>query len=54
MKKALQTTMDFGAEGVIRCAGRLGGAELARVETTTRAARCTRCAPTSTMASPRP
>ena len=34
MKKALQTTMDFGAEGVkIRCAGRLGGAELARVET---------------------
>ena len=34
MKKALQTTMDFGAEGIkIRCAGRLGGAELARVET---------------------
>ena len=34
MKKALQTAMDFGAEGVkIRCAGRLGGAELARVET---------------------
>jgi small subunit ribosomal protein S3 len=34
MKKALQITMDFGAEGVkIRCAGRLGGAELARVET---------------------
>src|SRR5947199_6889822 len=33
MKKALQITMDFGAEGVkIRCAGRLGGAELARVE----------------------
>jgi small subunit ribosomal protein S3 len=33
MKKALQTTMDFGAEGVkIRCGGRLGGAELARVE----------------------
>src|SRR5215218_10071978 len=33
MKKAIQTTMDFGAEGVkIRCAGRLGGAELARVE----------------------
>src|SRR6187455_2043549 len=33
MKKALQTTMDFGAEGIkIRCAGRLGGAELARVE----------------------
>src|SRR5947207_1570262 len=34
MKKALQTTMDFGAQGIkIRCAGRLGGAELARVET---------------------
>ncbi|HWI57411.1 MAG TPA: 30S ribosomal protein S3, partial [Bacillota bacterium] len=33
MKKAIQTTMDMGAEGVkIRCAGRLGGAELARVE----------------------
>ena len=33
MKKALQTTMDFGADGIrIRCAGRLGGAELARVE----------------------
>jgi len=34
MKKALQITMDFGAEGVkLRCAGRLGGSELARVET---------------------
>jgi len=34
MKKALQTAMDFGAEGIkLRCAGRLGGAELARVET---------------------
>jgi small subunit ribosomal protein S3 len=34
MKKAVQTAMDFGAEGIkIRCAGRLGGAELARVET---------------------
>ena len=33
MKKALQTAKDFGAEGIkIRCAGRLGGAELARVE----------------------
>src|SRR6185369_15787650 len=33
MKKALQTAKDFGAEGnKIRCAGRLGGAELARVE----------------------
>ena len=34
MKKAIQLAMDMGAEGVkIRCAGRLGGAELARVET---------------------
>ncbi|MEA2012163.1 MAG: 30S ribosomal protein S3 [Verrucomicrobiota bacterium] len=33
MKKTLQMTMDMGAEGIrIRCAGRLGGAELARVE----------------------
>src|SRR5687768_9305923 len=33
MKKAVQTAMDMGAEGIkIRCAGRLGGAELARVE----------------------
>jgi len=33
MKKAIQTAMDFGAEGIkLRCAGRLGGAELARVE----------------------
>ncbi len=33
MKKAIQTAMDFGAKGVkVRCAGRLGGAELARTE----------------------
>ena len=33
MKKALQTAMDLGAEGIkIRCGGRLGGAELSRVE----------------------
>ncbi|HMC28026.1 MAG TPA: 30S ribosomal protein S3 [Verrucomicrobiae bacterium] len=33
MKKAIQTAMDFGADGIkVRCAGRLGGAELARVE----------------------
>jgi small subunit ribosomal protein S3 len=33
MKKAVQTTMNFGAEGIkIKCAGRLGGAELARTE----------------------
>jgi small subunit ribosomal protein S3 len=34
MKKAVQQAVDFGADGIkIRCAGRLGGAELARVET---------------------
>lgn len=33
MKRAVQTAMEQGAEGIrIRCAGRLGGAELARVE----------------------
>jgi len=33
MKKALQVTRDLGAQGIkVRCAGRLGGAELARVE----------------------
>ncbi|HEV8544050.1 MAG TPA: 30S ribosomal protein S3 [Verrucomicrobiae bacterium] len=33
MKKAVQTAMDFKAVGIkVRCAGRLGGAELARVE----------------------
>jgi len=34
MKKAVQTAMDFGVEGIkVRCSGRLGGAELSRVET---------------------
>ncbi len=33
MKQAIQTAMRAGAEGVrIRCAGRLGGAEIARAE----------------------
>ncbi|MSU61434.1 MAG: 30S ribosomal protein S3 [Pedosphaera sp.] len=33
MKKAVQVAMDFGAVGIkVRCAGRLGGAEIARVE----------------------
>lgn len=33
MKKAVSTAMKFGAQGVkIRCAGRLGGAEMARKE----------------------
>jgi ribosomal protein S3 len=34
MKRALQTAMDFGADGIrIRCAGRLGGADIALVVT---------------------
>lgn len=33
MKRAVQTAMDFGAEGIrIRCAGRLQGADIARSE----------------------
>ena len=33
MKKAVSTAKDFGAEGIkIRCGGRLGGSEIARVE----------------------
>lgn len=33
MKKAVQTTMSFGARGIkIRCSGRLGGAEISRAE----------------------
>lgn len=33
MKRAVQVAMDFGAEGIrIRCAGRLGGADIARAE----------------------
>jgi small subunit ribosomal protein S3 len=33
MKKAVQIAKDFGAKGIkVRCAGRLGGAELGRVE----------------------
>src|ERR1700749_445983 len=32
-KKAVQTTMEFGAQGIkLRCAGRLGGAEISRAE----------------------
>lgn len=34
MKKALTTAMKFGAKGVrIRCAGRLGGSDMGRIET---------------------
>ncbi len=33
MKRAVQVAMDFGAEGIrVRCAGRLGGADIARAE----------------------
>jgi small subunit ribosomal protein S3 len=33
MKKAVSTSLKFGAKGIkIRCAGRLGGAEMARIE----------------------
>ncbi len=33
MKKAISTAMDFGADGIrIRCAGRLGGGDIARAE----------------------
>lgn len=33
MKRALQTTMEFGADGIrVRCSGRLGGADIARAE----------------------
>jgi len=33
MKKSVQTTMDYGAQGIkVRCAGRLGGAEISRAE----------------------
>ncbi|MGJ8697138.1 MAG: 30S ribosomal protein S3 [Verrucomicrobiaceae bacterium] len=33
MKRAVQTAMDFGANGIrIRCGGRLGGADIARAE----------------------
>ena len=34
MKRAVQTAMEFGANGIrIRCGGRLGGADIARAET---------------------
>ena len=33
MKRAVQTSMEFGADGIrIRCAGRLGGGDIARAE----------------------
>ncbi|HQO74011.1 MAG TPA: 30S ribosomal protein S3, partial [Candidatus Marinimicrobia bacterium] len=34
VKKAIQSTMRMGAEGIrVQCSGRLGGAEIARTET---------------------
>ena len=55
MKRAVQSAMRLGAEGIrINCSGRLGGAEIARMEWYREGrCRCTRCAPTSTMALPR-
>lgn len=33
VKRSIQTAMDFGADGIrVRCAGRLGGADIARAE----------------------
>ena len=54
MERAVQSAMRLGAEGIrINCSGRLGGAEIARLNGIARAAcRCTPCAPTSTTASP--
>jgi small subunit ribosomal protein S3 len=56
MKRAVQGAMRAGAQGIkIKCGGRLGGAEIARVEGTTRGGcRSTRCAPTSTTRRPPP
>ena len=49
MKRAVQSAMRLGAQGIrINCGGRLGGAEIARMDGIAKAAcRCTRCAPTS-------
>ena len=49
MKRAVQSAMRLGAEGIrINCAGRLGGAEIARTEwyREGRVPLCIRCAPT--------
>jgi small subunit ribosomal protein S3 len=56
MKRAMQNAMRLGAQGIkIMCAGRLNGIEIARTEWY-REGRVplTRCAPTSTTASPKP
>jgi len=55
MKKSVQTAMKFGAKGIrVRCAGRLGGSEIAAARRSVKvASRCTRSAPTSTSAKPK-
>jgi small subunit ribosomal protein S3 len=54
MKRAVQSAMRLGAEGIkITCGGRLGGAKSRAPNGIAKAAcRCTRCAPTSTTAKP--
>src|SRR5579875_794646 len=56
MKRAVQSAMRLGAQGIrINCSGRLGGAEIARMNGIARAAsRCTRCGPISISAMVRP
>ena len=57
MKRAVQSAMRLGAGGIrINCSGRLGGSPRSRAWSGTAkvACRCTRCAPTSTTASPPP
>ncbi|MEJ0041295.1 MAG: 30S ribosomal protein S3 [Rhizomicrobium sp.] len=54
MKRAVQSASAWARSAIrIKCGGRLGGAEIARVEWyhEGRVLRCTRCAPTSTTAS---
>jgi small subunit ribosomal protein S3 len=55
MKQSVQRTMQRGALGCrIKIGGRLGGAEMSRVEQELQGrCRCTPCAPTSTSARPR-
>jgi small subunit ribosomal protein S3 len=56
MKRAMQNAMRLGAQGIkIMSSGRLNGIEIARPSGTAKAVcRCTRCARTSTTASPKP
>lgn len=56
MKRSIQSAVRLGAKGVrINVSGRLGGAEIARMECTAKVAfRCTPCARTSTTVSLKP